>query len=117
MLLLFFIIPETDLSTSRLSRMSRASRGKDRITWDEVVSMDRDQMRSGKKWLTDPGAFDTRARIVLTDCSAPSLGVGLVASRFLVVDSSIFLEDVCCRASVAREQVAPPLGRARKRTS
>lgn len=24
--------------------------------------------------LTDPGAFDTRARIVLTDCSAPSSG-------------------------------------------
>jgi len=116
MLLFFFIIPETDPSTLRLSRMSRASRVNDRITWDEVVSMDHEHIK-GKKGLTDPGAFGTRARIVLTDCIAPSLGVVLAASRFLVVDASIFLENVCCRAFVAREQAAPSFGRACKPTS
>ena len=117
MLLFFFIIPETDLSTLPLSRMSRASRVNDKITWDEVGSMDREHMKSDKKGLTDSGAFDTRARIDLTDCIAPSLGVVLAASRFLVVDASIFLENVCCRACGAREQAAQSLGRACKRTS
>jgi len=117
MFLFFFIIPETDLSTLHLSCLSRASRGKDRITGDEVVSMDHEDTKSYKNGLTDPGAFDTRARTLLTDCSAPSPGVILVTSRFLAVDSSVFLENVCCRAFIAREQAAPSIGRACKRTS
>jgi hypothetical protein len=108
---------EPNLSTSRLPRMSRASRVKDRITWDGVVSMDREHIKSYKKGLTDPGTFDKRDRIVLTDCSAPSLGAAVAASRFLVVDSSIFLENVCCRASVVREQAAASVGRACERPS
>jgi hypothetical protein len=56
-----------------------------------------------RKGLTDSGAFDTTHRVVLTACSELYFPERfLAATRFLVLDSSIFLENVCCRACVAR---------------
>lgn len=72
---------EPHLSRSRFSRMPRASRVKDRITWDGVRSIDHTHPNNNRKGLTDPGAFDTSAGVVLTDCRALSPGAVLCSTQ------------------------------------
>src|SRR5688572_13928740 len=74
-----------------------------------------------KAWgweLTDPVAFDT-SRNISTQIVAHLLPERILAqSRFLSLDSTVLLADVCCRACVARWQAAVSLdcGSERART-